>query len=706
MPSISAEQRIVGWKKWEKTFLSVETIALILLSIVLYADFQRRLDAGTREQVGTITFKQKTVQRKYSDRTVWESMESSFPLYNKDSIRTGDLSDAEITLNDGTKLEVDENTLIMLNISKDEQEIDFAYGSIAANRDVSGDTSGGLLSIRSGENRISVDTASLSLVQTEAKNLIVDVQSGIANLFVGDEKQEISSQEKVTLSGNDIQVTKKLFSITQPPPIIRKVTSSDRTSIEYIVDGYSSETNSTLEFSRSRDFKNIYSKRNIRSEKFDESFSPGVTYWRAVAGGKVASLGKISILQVKPSRLVSPRSKAIIFTQKNSTLVSFSWIREERNSQSVLEISQDPDFKTLTEEKSSLGSSISLELGPGEYYWRVKSVIDKDEAPIYSIAQNFSITRDEPKNPPILLHPKSGDLFSESIASKAGVNFFWSQLKGYKDYELEIAQSSAMKDPIQVTSQGKTTVLYKTDYKQGEYYWRVRGVTPSGSKGEYSTISKFSVTALTKNIFNLQSDTIVRTTNMKNDAVVLRWKKLPINGTYEVLLAKDKDFTQVAKRIVTNLNQAKIDELTKGKYFWKVSLLDEQGNPSLVSDHRELEIGDGEKIFRPRKGEVVNMTSKDNLLFEWQSISNIQSYNIIIYNINNNQKKQILQKSSSTNSFLLDEIELLDKGRFSWEVYYEENGQRKLDFNSDFQIELDPISEQLELLTPKVQYAD
>jgi hypothetical protein len=534
----------------------------------------------------------------------------------------------------------------------------------------------------------------------------VDVQSGIANLLVGDEKQEISSQEKVTLSGTDIQVTKKSFTISQPPPSVRKVTSSDAVSIDYVVAGYSAGDSLVLEVSRSRDFKSIYSKRKIPGEKFVESFPSGVTYWRAVSGGKVASLGKVSVLQVKPSRLVSPRPKAIIFTQKNSSLVSFSWIREETISQSVLEISKDPDFKSLSAEKGSLGSSIALELEPGDYYWRVKSVLGQDEAPIYSIAQNFSVTRDEPKNPPILLHPKSGDLFSESIASKAGVNFFWSQLKGYSDYELEISQNIKMTDPIQLTSQGKTTILYKSNYTQGEYYWRVRGITPSGSKGEYSSISRFGITALTKNIFNLEADMITRTTNMKNDVVVLKWKKLPINGSYEVLLAKDKDFTQVVKRIVTNLNQAKVDELTKGKYYWKVSLLDDQGNPSLVSDHRDLEISDGIKLFRPRKGEVVNMTSKDNLLFEWESVSNIDSYTIVIYNTSNNQKKKILQKSSSKNSFLLDEIELLDKGKFSWEIYYEENGQRKLDFNSDFLIELDPISEKLELLTPKVQYAD
>ncbi|NCS94521.1 MAG: hypothetical protein GW761_12050, partial [Leptospira sp.] len=80
---------VISWKLWEKLFLLFEILLIPALFLILFFDFRRRLDAGTREQIGVISFKEKTVQRKYADRVVWEGMETSFPLYNRDSIRTG-----------------------------------------------------------------------------------------------------------------------------------------------------------------------------------------------------------------------------------------------------------------------------------------------------------------------------------------------------------------------------------------------------------------------------------------------------------------------------------------------------------------------------------------------------------------------------------------------------------------------------------------
>lgn len=706
MTVVSREQLITGWKRWEKTFLSVEFMVLSLLAFILYLDFSARLDAGTREQIGVITFKQKTVQRKYSDRTVWEPMESSFPLFNRDSIRTGDLSDAEITLNDGTKLEIDENTLILLNISKEEKEIDFAYGSISAKRSDVEVGGSGDFAIRSGDQVISLDKADVNLAKNEEKSLTIDVKSGIANLLVGNEKQEITTEDKVVVSGKDIEVTKKPFRVLFPPSNYRLVSSGQKIELEYSIDGYSPEDKAVIEFSRSRDFSNVFFRRPVTAEKFKESFSSGVYYWRGMAQGKVASVGKVTLVSVSPPRPVSPGPNARFFAPNRTTMVSFSWMKDEGVSQSYLQLAKDAQFQNLVVDKNTFGSSLSLDLEPGEYYWRVKGIVSEGVEPLVSASQSFAVTLDEPKNPPGLLHPKSGDLFSDTLVAQGGVSFFWSQIKGYVDYEVEISQKMDFSDPIRFLSQGKTNQIYRGNLGIGEYYWRVRGIAPSGARGNFSSHSVFSVTAIAKNVFNLQSDSVVSTAEASKEGLTLKWKKLPINGTYEVLLAKDKEFKHVVKRILTNLSQAQIQEITSGKYFWKVSLLDDNGKPTMVSDYRELEVSDASLPLFPKNGQVVNMTQRDDLKFEWQPRPGISNYTIILYQKLGSDKKQVLQKSTSTAFFLMNEIELLDKGDFVWEIYFEEAGQRRLDFVADFKIDLDPLPERIELLTPKVQYAE
>lgn len=703
---ISREQLIIGWKKWEKLFLSVETLLIVGLGVILYADFQRRLDAGVREQIGVITFKQKTVQRKYSGRAVWEPMENSFPLYNRDSIRTGDLSDAEITLNDGTKLEVDENTLIVLNISKEEKEIDFAYGNLTASR-VGDDVTGEGLSIKSGENKIALNNANVSLSQTDAESLMVDVKEGIASLFSGEgEKKEINSDERVELKGDVVKVQKKPFRVIQPPSNYRQISGGDWINLTYEIDGWEPGTKANLEFSRSRNFGNIISKRTISSAKFTEPFKPGIYYWRVIHEGKVSSIGKVSLIQVKPSRLVSPPNGQKIFTSQEEVFVSFSWTMEEGVSQYAIEVAQDESFANRVIEKNTMGSSISTNLKSGNYFWRVRSVIANNIDPVYSKIQTINISNEEVTSPPSLFHPKNNDVFSEDLIRQSGISFFWKPIKGYSNYELEISRRADFSESVNLKSNGKNNLVYKEGLDQGDYYWRVRGITPSGSRGSHSIVSNYKISKIEKNVFNLQSDTVVSQTKADREGVLLKWKKLPINGTYEIILATDSGFNNVIKKIVTNLNQATIKELLEGKYYWKVSLLDDDGKPVLVSDSNSFEVADKLGPLYPKTGMTINMTSQNQLRFEWQKRDGVQSYIIHIYSELDGEKKQILQKSTSSNNFILDEIEILDKGRFSWEIYYSKSGKKEKEFSSTFQIDLDPLPEKIELLTPKVQYAD
>ena len=56
----------------------------------------------------------------------------------------------------------------------------------------------------------------------------------------------------------------------------------------------------------------------------------------------------------------------------------------------------------------------------------------------------------------------------------------------------------------------------------------------------------------------------------------------------------------------------------------------------------------------------------------------------------------------------MDELSLLDEGRFVWQIIVENptSGEKNVEFSSNFSISLDPLPDKLELLSPKVQYAD
>jgi len=689
------------WKFWEKVFLSIEFLLVVLLSFILYLDFQRRLEAGTREQIGVITFKQRTVQRKYSDRAVWEDMESSFPIYNRDSIRTGDISDAEIVLKDGTKLEVDENSFIVLNMTEDSKEIQFGYGSIVA----SGASEDVKISL--GEKSISLKDSKINLSQMSGKDVFIEVREGVANLFKGDTKTEIRPGENLIIREETEEKVQKPFRILRPSPSTKLVYSGASVNLEFLLDGWENSKKGVFELSTSRNFKEILYKKNITSAQFQETFTrPGSYYWRIVQDQEIASVGKVSVIRINPSRLISPPNQTKIFLKAEKQLVSFQWSKEEGVNQYELEISRDTDFSQVIERKSVLGNSMSIELPEGIYYWRVRSVISREIEPILSLQNTVILTKEEVRSPPNLLHPKPGDEFASIIVEKSGISFFWSPVNGYDTYELEISPRRDFSNSKFYRSE-KAHYLVQDTFELEEYFWRVRGIAPSGKKGDPSEVFSFRVKKfLEKNIFNLQSESVLSESEIARNGILLRWKKLPVNGKYEVVLSRDKDFKEIVKKIITSLNQVTIRELNSGKYYWKVSLLDESNETVTSSDFKTFEVMNTLGPLSPKNGERINMTNRDFLLFEWEKRSGVNNYTILIYQDTTNGKRAVLQKSSSTNRFILNELDVLDEGRFEWEIYYDERGEKRKEFTSEFYIELDPLPDVLEILSPGIQYAD
>jgi len=697
---------VISWKLWEKLFLLFEILLIPALFLILFFDFRRRLDAGTREQIGVISFKEKTVQRKYADRVVWEGMETSFPLYNRDSIRTGDLSDAEITLSDGTKLEIDENSLIVLNITKEEKEIDFAYGTLSANS--SSNNSGDAIKIKSGETVVALDKSDISLKQNEDKSLILDVKSGVANLFQNGKENQINNGEKAVLSDQETKITKNPFKVISPSSNLKLASTNLKNDVEFSFEGLDKADKNFLEIYKDRKFTSIFTKRNITGNKLSESLPEGNYYWRTISNGTVGSSGKISSLQIKSAQLISPNNNRKYFATKDQTMVSFSWVSQNDFNQSIVEVSSDSDFSKIISERGTLGKSISMELPQGNFYWRVKSIINSNSDPIYSSIQKFEITNEEPSKSPNLLYPKSNDSIPESVVSINGLKFIWTDVKGYKDYNLEIANNANFKDSKIINSIQSTSYQFKDKVTSGNYFWRVTGVTPSGKSGDPSKSNSFSIKALEGNIFSLQSVSSISKVKMQKEGLQLKWKKLPIQGSYKIAIGKDSEVKNIVKTISSNVNQVVVNDLDLGSYFWKVSLVDDDENSLYVSESKSFSIFDTSGPIYPTKDQIINMSNKESIVFSWSAQSNIKNYTIQIYQLKGSKKVLIIQKSTSNNSFLMDELSLLDEGRFVWQIIVENptSGEKNVEFSSNFSISLDPLPDKLELLSPKVQYAD
>jgi len=92
-------------------------------------DLFQTLNDQNKTPIGTVSIKRNTVQRRMSDRVIWDRLVKESPVYPNDMIRVGDNSDADLHIG-GNNITINENTLLRLRYNKEtgEFQIDLTVG--------------------------------------------------------------------------------------------------------------------------------------------------------------------------------------------------------------------------------------------------------------------------------------------------------------------------------------------------------------------------------------------------------------------------------------------------------------------------------------------------------------------------------------------------------------------------------------------------
>lgn len=110
---------------------NIATLLLILLlSWFLYWESQRDPETGDRKPVGTVTSAVNRTERKLGATVVWKSIIKDKSVYNYDTIRTESDSKTSIELIDGTKVTLNEDTIIYINTNPEKLDISLIQGSM------------------------------------------------------------------------------------------------------------------------------------------------------------------------------------------------------------------------------------------------------------------------------------------------------------------------------------------------------------------------------------------------------------------------------------------------------------------------------------------------------------------------------------------------------------------------------------------------
>ena len=345
--------------------------ALFLLSSLSFSTYDTHIAEWlqpvnkNRKQIGTVTYIKKDVRRRTSDVFSWGTLSDERPIYEGDTVFTGDASEVVITTENGEKITVAENSLVVLKSGKDSITIDIGFGS------VTGEAIAGRKIIVSSDNQLS---------EINADDAKVKVDAGAGGKLLVNRENNFQILALSPLSDERIR-SKKNLPVSFRWKSLRKVTRQK------------------LMISTDRDFKSALVNVPVKGNTHTSFNLPAdqKLYWKILAEGGESRATPFWIIGNQPSNPVLPRSgEEFFFTQSddsklNGTSVSFQWNGGSPARKYLLQIAKNESFsKELKEVRSEEPKHKLSFIQEGTYFWRVRSLEYKDTK--WSAISSFKVT--------------------------------------------------------------------------------------------------------------------------------------------------------------------------------------------------------------------------------------------------------------------------------------------------------------------------
>ncbi len=313
--------------------LSDLVIIIVFLLIAVFGidmfryDFLRTINLRNVEPVGTVVIKKNTVQRRISDRVLWDRLAGESPVYIGDLIRVAEVSAATLNI-EGNSIDLDENTLIRITRAPDGKGLRIVLGEgnlsiTSGNRDanISLDINGRQVQIapetvisaaigETGGFSVQVNEGNAQIVETDG--IVREISSGTAITVNSDgteqeTKAKIITTKRLTVIDGLIPELKSpafnsLFRYRDKPPVLNFQWTKVQDAVSYII-----EINNMYNFSSPK----IRKQTSAVSMKVS-ALEEGSWYWRVmpvfppVLGGETvfstASFFRIEQISSAPAR--------------------------------------------------------------------------------------------------------------------------------------------------------------------------------------------------------------------------------------------------------------------------------------------------------------------------------------------------------------------------------------------------------------------
>lgn len=647
-------------KSWTNGLILLSLLVAVLCSYFLYREFTARIYKSGGEVIGTVTFKKRSASRRYTENVIWEDIAQESEIYNYDAIRTMEYSAAVISLKDGTKIELDQNTMLVVILSEKGLDINFDRGGVSAR---SGGTGSSPITLNSRDARIALDSGDISVNSSE-KGMDIVMNSGSAKVASGGTDINISPDVITTLKNGVVESKKGSLFPESPRNNSYMVSfgSDIPVSLSWKCDP---PGDVRVDISDSSSFKNML--RSFTTDKTEEkvSLGPGDYYWRIARGDNSSQGVKFTILSDRRPDLTAPRMNEKIVLPDGEGAVTFRW--EKSQYASMYEITAARDEK-MTNAVLKLTSRINMistyELEAGTYYWTAKSIYPPGMIPGSTMSGPGRFTME--RRSFSMLKPLPLDQGPVIVGTP--FSLIWRGVQGAKSYKADLAFDPDFKRIVLSGDTKNSYMKIENKLPEGKYYWRVSAFNGSITSG-YSEIAMLRVTR-PATIFAL----------FPHDGAVLperpaeikyTWND-PNNGSsYIVEISDRSDFRNIKQSLESSVAGITAVSPGVGIHYWRVRLVDEKGFPVARSAATEFSIPATLKVpvhITPGENEKLIPGLIKRIRFQWSRITGANEYEIEITRLIGGVEKPLVIYTSRDDFIEVSNVSMYKPGRYSWLV--------------------------------------
>ena len=654
--------------------------------LTLWRDYQARPGEEAevqieREVLGTVSFVNNNVKRKTSESPYWNPIEKETPVHLEDSIRTGPDSYAVVKLKDSTILEINENSLIVIDKKAEKMSVDFKVGDLTTK------SASANLDIKVADSTITGASGELKLKTGSDQKTDIVVTRGQATLVDSQKRAMALGQQNAARVGQGQAQTLVVPVLLQSPKDGAVFLTGDQqrqiSFVWTVLDkGILAEN---LEVSSSAEFRSEYITRQENHQAGSAVVRRGDFFWRVTwkdsnGNWKSTDPRRLFVRADQRLTLVQPADATRFELASTTEPVAFSWTSQQPARRYHFELASSPDFSQMVESQKLETPRIELvDLKAGAYYWRVSAFNDSNEDVGRSNTGSFQLSYKLPEAPR-LLAPELGLEWK----LKDPLRMEWEKFPDAIGYRVFISRDPDQKQIVK--SEAVTFPFYVWRWQEpGSYHWSVHSLGPQQQPLSRSRVAHFSIKADLRAppirlVYPLNQGTVRKPASENIDPITFQWKADPgVQQRYTLILSRSPDFKEIFKKEGLTDQASNIRLTQASTYYWKV-VSDASGaenSPSSPVWAFNLELSRPflpPELTRPLPEEKIPRIEKLPVDFAWNPASDAVRYRITLEKLNAGTGQRETLVRSMTYEPRLKSLPL-ESGEYSWSVESIDEGE-------------------------------